>query len=78
MGRDVSLTLRPDPETSILNILPGRVVSWQGQGTTQLQVLLETSQDLLLARVTRKSRENLALEPGKEVFIQVKSLTFMV
>ena len=77
MARDVSLTLRRQTETSILNVLPAQVSSLVDQGPSQVTVVLQVGKETILARITRKSCENLGITEGKEVFAQVKSLAVL-
>jgi molybdate transport system ATP-binding protein len=72
-ARDVSLTLVHQQHTSILNIIPARVVEFVEDGPAQAMVRLDASGTPLLARVTRKSAHLLGLYPGMQVYAQVKS-----
>ena len=76
-ARDVSLTLSPQADTSILNIFPARVDDLRGEGAAQVMVRLQLGSATLLARVTRKSAAALGLEPGKQVYAQVKSVALL-
>ncbi len=77
-ARDVSLSLKPPEETSVLNVLPGRVVDIGGEPGPHVDVLLAlgAAKDStpLWARITRKSVEALDLVPGKAVYAQIKSV----
>ena len=76
-ARDVSLTTHPVAST-ILNVLPARIVSASGAGDYELTVVLGLGADgagsRLLARVTRQSWERLQLAVGREVYAQVKGV----
>ncbi len=76
-ARDVSLTLERHEATSILNIIPATVVGISPDTTAQVTVRLEAGGTALLARITRKSAGELALEPGMPVFAQVKSIAVL-
>ncbi len=76
-ARDVSLTLQPAKDTSILNVLPATVRSLTDDGPAQTLVSLDAGGTPLLARLTRKSAEALALAPGQPVFAQVKSVAVL-
>jgi molybdate transport system ATP-binding protein len=76
-ARDVSLTLSAAADTSILNVLPARVQSVQADGTAQALVALDAGGTTLLARVTRKSADALALAPGQRVFAQIKGVAVL-
>ncbi len=76
-ARDVSLTLSRQPQTSILNVLTAVVLEVEDGQQAQVMVRLRVGDGLLLSRVTRKSADALALESGKEVFAQVKSVALL-
>jgi molybdate transport system ATP-binding protein len=46
-------------------------------GEAQVTVRLMASGMPILARITRKSAEELCLEPGKPVFAQIKSIALL-
>ncbi|HEY9097330.1 MAG TPA: molybdenum ABC transporter ATP-binding protein [Thiobacillus sp.] len=73
-ARDVSLTLTPPNQTSILNLLPTRIVELADDAPGQLMVRLEMEGTILLARITRKSAHALNLQPGMRVIAQIKSV----
>jgi len=73
-ARDVSLTLAPASQTSILNLLPARIVDIADDAPGQVLVKLALVDAVLLSRITRKSAHALALQPGANVIAQVKSV----
>ena len=73
-ARDVSLALAPAAQSSILNLLPARVVELADDAPGQVLVRLSLGDTTLLARITRKSAQALKLEPGVAVVAQVKSV----
>ena len=73
-ARDVSLTLSMPSQTSILNLLPARIVEIADDAPGQVLVRLELEHAVLLARITRKSAHALNLQPGMAVVAQVKSV----
>ena len=73
-ARDVSLTLTMPQQTSILNLLPARVLELADDAPGQVLVKLSLGGTPLLARITRKSAQLLALEKGTQVIAQVKSV----
>jgi molybdate transport system ATP-binding protein len=77
LAKDVSLTLKRQSDTSILNIFPATIDQVTGAGPAQLMVRLNAGGVPILARITRKSAANLAIEPGKQVFAQVKSIALL-
>ena len=76
-ARDVSLTLEHQYDTSILNIFPAKVDQITAHGNAQFNVRLLAEKVPFLARVTRKSASALALEPGRIVYAQAKSVALL-
>ena len=76
-ARDVSLTLRRQSGTSILNILPVTVDSMNPHENAQINVRLLAGGVAVLARITRKSAEELELHPGKQLYAQIKSIALL-
>src|SRR6218665_48107 len=73
-ARDVSLALAAARESSILNILPATVVALAQDSPGQHMVALDVGPTRLLARVTQRSAQALALAPGQSVFAQIKGI----
>ncbi len=71
---DVSLCRERPSQSTILNILPARIVEI---GTPDATVLLklQLGDDYMLSRITRRSLQSLSLQEGDEVFAQIKSVT---
>lgn len=69
---DVSLARVPAP-SSILNLLPARILAADIQPGPHVLVTLAVGEARLLARITRKSWDQLGLATGQEVFAQVKA-----
>lgn len=76
-ARDVSLTLQRQCDTSILNILPCRVTAVSPDSPGQVMVALQAGDTALLARITARSAQALALMPGKAVFAQIKGVAVL-
>jgi len=73
-ARDVTLSLRPQSDTSALNQLQAEVVSIDAAGdASQCLVLLQVGGERLMARISRRSCETLALRPGVSVHAQIKA-----
>lgn len=76
LASDVSI-LRQPVASSILNVLPARILAAEMTDGPHTVVALGvgdgTAETRLLARITRKSWEQLGLAPGQEVFAQVKA-----
>lgn len=76
-ARDVSLTLERQSGTSVLNILPARIVALADDSPGQVMVRLDAGGSPLLARITRKSAEALSLAVGQPVFAQIKGVAIL-
>jgi molybdate transport system ATP-binding protein len=78
-ARDVSVALSRPVGTSILNVLPAEVteISDAGPDRVNLQLRVGDGGSLLLARITRRSRDALGLVPGVRVYAQVKGVALM-
>ncbi len=74
LARDISLTIERQTGTSILNIVPVRIVELREQNPAQCIVRLDTGNGMLLACVTRKSATALQLDSGQQVYAQIKSM----
>jgi molybdate transport system ATP-binding protein len=75
---DVSLALEAAPSSTILNILPVRIVSAAPLGANEMLAVLSLDPQgggaRLLARVTRLSWERLGLAESNDVYAQIKSV----
>ena len=74
-SRDVMLSLRPPEGISALNVLAGRIAGIAESGA-QADVRLDCNGVLLVARVTARSVQRLALAPGLPVYAVIKSVSF--
>ncbi|MGO1074587.1 molybdenum ABC transporter ATP-binding protein [Inquilinus sp. CA228] len=75
-ARDVMLATRAPDHLSALNVLPATVLAiTAGDGPTA-EIRLDCAGDGLLARLTRRSVEALALAPGRPVHAVIKSVAF--
>jgi len=74
---DVSLTLKRQAKTSILNIFPATVDELVDDGSAQTTVRILLGTVPLLSRITRKSAADLGLKPGKQVHAQIKSVALL-
>lgn len=72
LARDVSLTLSRHVDTSILNILPVTVLALADDTPGHVMVRLAVGGSTLLARITRRSADAMALRPGLGVQAQIK------
>ena len=73
-ARDVSLALNRPEKSSILNIIPAKVLEITESSPAQVNIRLAAGEFILLARLTKKSADALAIAPGKQVYAQVKSI----
>lgn len=76
-GRDVSVGLTPQRDSSILNEIPVSVLEIADTSPSDCLLrlgLTSQPQPVLLARITKRSRNKLSLEPGSNVFARVKSV----
>jgi molybdate transport system ATP-binding protein len=75
---DVSLAKSEPQDTSVLNILPARIISFEEAGANQVLILLGLDEAgdnaCMLSSVTRKSWDMLGLRKGSKVFAQVKGM----
>jgi molybdate transport system ATP-binding protein len=75
---DVSLTREAPGPSSILNVLPARVLSMKAVDSNEVVVVVALGFDgagaRLLSRLTRKSWEALGLSEGVSVYAQVKAV----
>ncbi len=77
-ARDVSITLQRPKQSSILNILEATIVDIeQSTDSPSVLVSLKLEQQILLARITRKSLAQLSLTLGQKVFAQIKSISLL-
>jgi molybdate transport system ATP-binding protein len=78
LARDVSLAREHTQGSSILNILPARVIAI-GDDEHPALALVKLAVDgaVMLARVTRRSAEELGLRPERPIWIQIKAVAVL-
>ncbi|MDH5183280.1 MAG: molybdenum ABC transporter ATP-binding protein [Gammaproteobacteria bacterium] len=76
-AEDISLSLEPIKDSSILNMIPVRLGSMAERKPAHVQISLDSGLGPLLAHTTRKSVKELVLHPGKEVYAVLHNLTVM-
>ncbi len=77
-ARDVSLALLPPLKTSILNCLDATVVDLAPTDIPgHVLVRLDLGGEPLLARITRRSADNLQIRPGLPIQAQIKSVALL-
>ncbi len=78
LARDVSLALSAPPDSSIQNQLPATVAAiWPADTAAHVVVKLDAGGTPLLARITRRARDQLCLEIGTLVWAQVKAVALL-
>jgi len=80
LARDVSVTRGEPGPTSIVNVLPVVLEGLHAEAHTallRLRVGLRAEQQHLLARITRKSCDLLALQTGAALYAQIKGVALM-
>ncbi|WP_036171365.1 molybdenum ABC transporter ATP-binding protein [Massilia sp. 9096] len=77
-ARDVSLALERPPSSSIVNLLPATVTATVDTGTPgHVLVQLRMGASPLLARITARSRRELDIAPGRQVWAQIKGVALL-
>ncbi len=74
LAHEVILSLKPPEQISALNQLPATVISIHEGSGPGVIVVLQSGTDRLLARLTRRSAQALALAPGTLCFAIIKSV----
>jgi molybdate transport system ATP-binding protein len=78
LARDVSLSLTEEDHSSILNRLPAQVAGIaEGSDPAMASVQLQLGNSRLLARVSRRSIEELSIRPGQKLWAQIKSVAVL-
>ena len=78
LAKDISITLKRSEDSSILNRLPVTVEQINNHSDeTMAFVRLKLGANHLIARLTRKSVHQLALEVGTNVWAQIKSVAIV-
>lgn len=75
-ANNVSLCLEQPENTSILNIIQGRVHERMDALDSHVVLLqIDCNGDKVLTRISKKSYADLKLEPGKDVYVQIKAMS---
>ncbi|HEX5363427.1 MAG TPA: molybdenum ABC transporter ATP-binding protein [Gallionella sp.] len=78
LARDVSIATQAPEGSSINNILHARIEEIRDEGPDKVMVRMKVGESqMLLSRITRRSRDHLNLAVGMDVFAQVKSVALM-
>jgi molybdate transport system ATP-binding protein len=77
-ARDVSLSLQAAQHSSVLNLLAAQVLEASvDQQQAHVMLRLQVGCEQLLARITRYSYARLGIEPGQQVWAQVKAVSLL-
>lgn len=71
---DVSLCKSKPTDSSILNILPAKLLAVVEETHSEVLLQLAINEDILLARISKKSFERLNLKFDMDVFVQIKGI----
>ena len=71
---DISLCRTMPQDSSILNVLPVTVEHIQSDNGPYSMTRLRAGEDLLIARLTRRSTDDLDIKPGDHMLAQIKSV----
>ena len=78
MARDVSLSLQQAEQSSVLNLLPARVLDCiRVAEQAHVLVRVQVGGEQLMARITRYSFDRLNIQPGLSLWVQVKSMSLL-
>lgn len=77
-ARDVSVCRQKPHDSSILNILPVKLIQMEADGAARVLLRLALGSQYLLARITRKSANRLDLQTGDDLFAQIKSAALLM
>jgi len=76
-ARDVSICRARPLDSSILNIIPVKLLEIEATGGSRVLLRLSLGDQYLLARITRKSAQALKLTVGDKIFAQIKSAALL-
>ncbi len=76
-ARDVSIALSKPHDSSILNILQTQIDALEDTHSSRVLLRLKIGEQSLLARITRKSVQQLGLHVGMSVYAQIKSVALL-
>jgi molybdate transport system ATP-binding protein len=75
-ARDVSLALARPEATSVVNVLEGSIAGFSAEEGPIVDIRLRVGEASLLARITRRSRDQLSLTEGQRVYALIKAVSF--
>lgn len=77
LARDVGLALSAPADSSLLNVLPARVLGMTVQDDARVLVALALEDQALFAQVTQRSVRQMGLMPGMPVYALVKAVALV-
>lgn len=79
LAKDVSITLSRHHDSSMLNILPARIINISDteKNTPSALVLTDVGETQFLAKITCRSLETLQLKIDQTIFVQVKTVALL-
>jgi molybdate transport system ATP-binding protein len=78
LARDISLALQDQQDSSITNRLPGKVIALANDTHPAMcLVQVQVGDSILLARVTQRSADQLGVVPGRQLWVQIKSVALV-
>ena len=79
LAKDVSITLSEHCDSSVLNILPSRIVSIADieENMQSVLVSLQVGDTSFLAKITRRSLTLLELACDQMVYVQIKTMAIL-
>ncbi|HVO88889.1 MAG TPA: molybdenum ABC transporter ATP-binding protein [Casimicrobiaceae bacterium] len=75
-ARDVAIALQAPSRISVLNVLGAKVVGISAVGASMVDVDLRVGHATLIARITRRSLDELQIRVGIDLFALVKAVSF--
>ncbi|MFP6860448.1 TOBE domain-containing protein, partial [Pseudomonas sp.] len=77
-ARDVSLSLQQAEDSSVLNLLPARVLDWINVAEqAHVLVRVQVGGEQVIARITRYSFDRLQIQREQSLWAQVKSVSLL-
>ena len=73
----MSLALSAASDSSILNIFSGTVLSRRDDQRGRSLIIVDIAGQQILARITQRSAQRLALQPGSRVHAQIKGVAIL-
>lgn len=78
LAKDVSLSLSAHKDTSINNILPGEVIDYRLISEDAYGLIrLSIGENTLISKITQRSLENLAIQAGQKLWVQIKAVALV-